>query len=44
MDETEQRYREALERIIKYQHTPRAYRHSKFEKLIEIAKEALADK
>jgi hypothetical protein len=44
MDETEQRLRLALERIIKYQHTPRAYRHTKFEKLIEIAKEALAEK
>ena len=44
MEATEQKLREALERIIKYQHTPRAYRHSKFEKLIDIAKEALADK
>ena len=44
MEATEQKLRQALERIIKYQHTPRAYRHSKFEKLIDIAKEALADK
>jgi hypothetical protein len=44
MDATEQKLREALERIIRYQHTPRAYRHSKFEKLVEIAKEALAEK
>jgi hypothetical protein len=44
MDATEQKLREALERIIRYQHTPRAYRHTKFEKLIEIAKEALAEK
>jgi len=34
-------YRAALEQIARYKHTPRAYRHVKFEKLIQIAQEAL---
>jgi hypothetical protein len=35
------KYRTALEQIARYKHTPRAYRHQKFEKLIQIAQEAL---
>jgi hypothetical protein len=35
------RYRAALEQIIRYKRTPRAYRHTKFEQLIRIAEEAL---
>lgn len=44
-DYAEQRdkYREALEQIIRYKRTPRAYRHTKFEHLIKIAEEALKD-
>lgn len=41
--EDRQRYREALEQIIRYKRTPRAYRHTKFEHLIRIAEEALKD-
>jgi hypothetical protein len=37
------RYREALEQIIRYKRTPRAYRHTKFEQLVKIAEEALRD-
>ena len=33
--------REALEQIARYKHTPRAYRHQKFEQLIKIAQDAL---
>ena len=36
-----ERYREALETITRYKHTPRAYRHQKFEHLIKIAEDAL---
>jgi hypothetical protein len=36
-------YREALEKIIRYKRTPRAYRHTTFEQLIKIAEEALKD-
>jgi len=35
-------YRAALEQIARYKHTPRAYRHQKFEQLVKIAQEALA--
>ena len=35
------RYREALIQIERMKRTPRAYRHQKFEKLVEIAREAL---
>jgi hypothetical protein len=35
------RLRGALEQIVRYKHTPRAYRHMKFEALIQIAQEAL---
>ena len=35
------RYREALISIERMKRTPRAYRHVKFEKLVEIAREAL---
>jgi hypothetical protein len=35
------RYREALLSITRYKHTPRAYRHQKFEHLIKIAEDAL---
>ena len=35
-------YRAALKQIIRYRHTPRAYRHAKFEHLISIAEKALA--
>ena len=38
-----QRYRDALEQITRYKHTPRAYRHVKFEQLVLIAQEALTD-
>ena len=41
--EERQRYREALEKIIRYKRTPRAYRHTTFEQLIKIAEEALKD-
>lgn len=34
-------YRVALEAIVRYKRTPRAYRHAKFEQLIQIAEEAL---
>lgn len=34
-------YRRALEAIIRYKRTPRAYRHAKFEHLITIAEEAI---
>ena len=34
-------YRAALEQITRHKHTPRAYRHVMFEKLIQIAQEAL---
>jgi hypothetical protein len=39
-----QRYRDALEQIARYKHTPRAYRHMKFEALVKIAEEAINDK
>ena len=39
-----QRYRDALEQIARYKHTPRAYRHVKFEQLVKIAEAALTDK
>jgi len=35
------RYREALLAIERYKRTPRAYRHTQFEKLVKIAQEAL---
>jgi hypothetical protein len=35
------RYRDALEQIERMKRTPRAYRHTQFEKLVEIAREAL---
>jgi hypothetical protein len=35
------RYREALEQIERMKRTPRAYRHTQFQKLVEIAREAL---
>ena len=38
-----QRYRDALEQITRYKHTPRAYRHMKFEALVKIAEAALTD-
>ena len=34
-------YRAALEQITRHKYTPRAYRHVMFEKLIQIAQEAL---
>jgi len=34
-------YRAALEQVARYKHTPRAYRHTKFEQLVKIAQEAL---
>jgi hypothetical protein len=34
-------YRDALIAITRYKHTPRAYRHTKFEELIRLAQEAL---
>ena len=37
------RYRDALEQIARYKHTPRACRHMKFEKLVQIAEAALTD-
>ena len=37
------RLRDALEQIARYKHTPRAYRHMKFEALIKIAEAALSD-
>lgn len=39
--ETLKRYRVALEQIVKQKHTPRAYRHTKFEQLVRIAEDAL---
>jgi hypothetical protein len=39
--ETLATYRSALEQIVRYKRTPRAYRHTQFEKLIKIAEEAL---
>ena len=41
LSEEHARYREALIAIERMKRTPRAYRHQKFEKLIEIAREAL---
>ena len=38
-----ERYRAALEQIARYKHTPRAYRHMKFEALVKIAEAALTD-
>jgi hypothetical protein len=38
-----ERYRAALEQIARYKHTPRAYRHMKFEQLVKIAEAALTD-
>lgn len=38
-----QRYRDALEQIARYKHTPRAYRHMKFEQLVRLAEAALDD-
>ena len=35
------KYRTALEQIARYKHTPRAYRHQKFEQLVKIAQDAL---
>lgn len=37
------RYKAALEQITRYKHTPRAYRHTKFEQLVKIAESALTD-
>jgi len=37
------RLRDALEQIARYKHTPRAYRHMKFEQLVKIAEAALTD-
>lgn len=34
-------YRAALEAIVRYKRTPRAYRHTKFEDLVRIAENAL---
>ena len=34
-------YRAALEQILRMRHTPRAYRHQKYEILIKIASDAL---
>lgn len=39
--ETLKRYRVALEQIVKQKHTPRAYRHTKFEQLVRIAEDAI---
>ena len=36
-----ERYRAALEQIARYKHTPRAYRHMKFEQLVRLAEAAL---
>lgn len=41
--ETLARYREALEQIVRYKRTPRAYRHTQFEKLVRLAEEALRE-
>lgn len=41
ISEEHARYREALIAIERMKRTPRAYRHQKFEKLVEIAREAL---
>ena len=41
ISEEHARYREALEQIERYKRTPRAYRHTQFEKLVKIAQEAL---
>jgi hypothetical protein len=41
--ETLATYRAALEQIVRYKRTPRAYRHTQFEKLVKIAEEALRD-
>ena len=38
---TTEKYKEALEAIVKMRHTPRAYRHAKFETLIKLAQTAL---
>ncbi len=38
-----ERYRAALEQIARYKHTPRAYRHMKFEQLVRLAEAALDD-
>lgn len=40
-DDRTRAYRDALIAITKYKHTPRAYRHTKFQELIKIAQEAL---
>ena len=42
--ETLRRYRDALEQIVRYKRTPRAYRHTQFEKLVRLAEEALRDR
>jgi hypothetical protein len=44
IDQSEQhdKYKAALEQIVKQKRTPRAYRHTKFEQLIKIAEHALA--
>lgn len=36
-------YHAALTAIARYKHTPRAYRHTKFEELIRLAQEALKE-
>lgn len=41
--ETLRRYRDALEQIVRYKRTPRAYRHTQFEKLVRLAEEALRE-
>ena len=41
ISEEHARYRDALEQIERMKRTPRAYRHTQFEKLVEIAREAL---
>lgn len=43
VDESEEhaRYKAALEQIVRYKRTPRAYRHTQFEKLVRLAEEAL---
>jgi hypothetical protein len=35
------RFKAALEQIVRYKRTPRAYRHTQFEKLVRLAEEAL---
>jgi hypothetical protein len=41
--ETLATYQAALEQIVRYKRTPRAYRHTQFEKLVKIAEEALRE-